>query len=144
MSSAVLKITSYHKDTKKETSKNERDLENSNTSSEIISSVSDTFTRITKEYDNKLYTVFKTIIDEAITDANNKKMDPVKKFIHINRNLKTAYIELAKAIGLITDGDNPPISEDLYERIDEYMQPIIEAAKMYIRQKAENVLASSD
>ena len=30
------------------------------------------FTDITKEYDNKLYVVFKEIIDQAIIEADNK------------------------------------------------------------------------
>ena len=39
----------------------------------------DMFTDITKKYDNMLYVVFKEIIDQAIIEANNKKMDSIMK-----------------------------------------------------------------
>ena len=44
---------------------------------------------ITKEYDNKLYIVFKEIIDQAIKEADDKKMDSIMKFIYINSKLES-------------------------------------------------------
>lgn len=104
------------------------------------------FTDITKEYDNKLYAVFKEIIDQAIIEADNKKMDSIKKFIYVNSKLESAYAELALALGIITNKTELSkriISEKLLERIYEYINPIIEFAKMEIKQKAEYVLQSS-
>lgn len=108
------------------------------------------FTDITKEYDNKLYVVFKEIIDQAIIEADNKKLDSIKKFIYLNSKLESAYVELALALEIITNKTelprriDPPISENLLERIYEYINPIIESAKMGIKQKAEYVLQSSN
>ena len=47
-------------------------------------SIYNKFSDITKEYDNKLYIVFKEIIDQAIKEADNKKMDSIMKFIYVN------------------------------------------------------------
>ena len=115
-------------------------------------SIYNKFSDITKEYDNKLYIVFKEIIDQAIKEADNKKMDSIMKFIYVNSKLESAYVELALALGIISDNNpselpkriDPPISENLLERIYEYINPIIESAKMRIKQKAEYVLQSSN
>jgi len=115
-------------------------------------SIYNKFSDITKEYDNKLYIVFKEIIDQAIKEADNKKMDSIMKFIYVNSKLESAYVELALALGIISDNNSselpkridPPISENLLERIYEYINPIIESAKMRIKQKAEYVLQSSN
>lgn len=107
------------------------------------------FTVITEEYDNKLFNIFKRVIDVALKDSEDSKMNPIETFIHVNAELESSYVELALALGIITEErvttyekfslNSAPISEKLLERIDAYMEPIVKEARKIIRQKAKEV-----
>lgn len=109
----------------------------------------DEFTIITEEYDNKLFNIFKRVIDVALKDSKDSNMDPIETFIYINDKLESSYVELAVALGIVTEesikvyGKNSlrsaPISEKLFERIDAYMEPVVKEAREVIRRKAEEV-----
>ena len=110
------------------------------------------FTKITDEYDNKLFEKFKTVIDQSILESKELRLDGIDSFIYIITKLEEAYIELALAIGIVTEETikadtyfriNPPISEKLTERIYTYLEPITIEAQEAIKLLAEQVTLST-
>ena len=110
------------------------------------------FTKITDEYDNKLFEKFKIVIDQSILEAKELRLDGIDSFIYIIKKLEEAYIELALAIGIVTEETikadtyfriNPPISEKLTERIYTYLEPVTVEAQVAIKLLAEQVTLST-
>lgn len=110
------------------------------------------FIEITNEYDNKLFEKFKTVIDQSILESKELRLDGIDSFIYIITKLEEAYIELALAIGIVTEETikadtyfriNPPISEKLTERIYTYLEPITIEAQEAIKLLAEQVTLST-
>jgi len=116
--------------------------------------IQDDFIFITEEYDNKLYNVFKKVIDEAKIYTKKSNMNAIETFEYVNKKLELAYVELALALGIISNKAayietcnfpvriNPPLSEKLIERIYYYMDDIIKEVQKVIAEKAEDILIS--
>lgn len=110
------------------------------------------FVEITNEYDNRLFEKFKTVIDQSILEVKELRLDGIDSFIYIIKKLEEAYIELALAIGIVTEETikadtyfriNPPISEKLTERIYTYLEPVTVEAQESIKLLAEQVTLST-
>lgn len=109
----------------------------------------DLFNNITKEYDDKLFAIFKDVIDKAIIEAEEKKLNSLDKFLYIDEMLNHAYIDLASSMEIASSPNyiqriNPPISEKLLERICNYLEPYVNAASDYIKVVGEQVINSTN
>lgn len=117
-------------------------------------SMKDDFTHITEDYDNKLFNVYKKVIDEAKAHCKSVRMNAIETFIYVNNKLELSYIELAQVLGIISEEEahivacnfrikrKPPISEKLEERIYDYIDDIIKGVQKIITEKAEDILVS--
>ena len=110
-------------------------------------SIGNDFISIVNEYDNKLYDIFKKIIENTALYAKENNMNSIETYIIITEKLETSYVDLALAMGIISPYDvpneiNPPITERLLERIYESMEPFIQDARDEIKLQAEDVLNS--
>lgn len=110
-------------------------------------SIGNDFISIVNEYDNKLYDIFKKIIENTALYAKENNMNSIETYIIITEKLETSYVDLALAMGIISPYDvpneiNPPITERLLERVYELMEPFIQDARDEIKLQAEDVLNS--
>ena len=101
-------------------------------------SLVDIFTKITEENDNNLFVVFKNVIDVAIKESLDRELNSIEKYVYVCKKLGLAYYDLALALGIKSPDDRykeviPPISEKLLERIENYIDPIRDEAKSYIK-----------
>ena len=105
---------------------------------------------INKKYEDDLFNIIKKVIDEAIMETENICLNPVDSFIFINDKLVSFYKQMAIVNGIISNEKSFTnghikylISERLFIRIDEYLEPIYCSVKNYISIKANEVLESS-
>lgn len=110
-------------------------------------SIGNDFISIVNEYDNKLYDIFKKIIENTALYAKENNMNSIETYTIITEKLETSYVDLALAMGIISPYDvpneiKPPITERLLERVYELMEPFIQDARDEIKLQAEDVLNS--
>lgn len=108
------------------------------------------FKMLTNQYDDAVFLIFKQIIDDAIEKCKNDNLNPILTFIFVNDTLKSTYIDLALIKGIIKakEGYNEAhikliISENVEERIYNYIAPITDLARKSIKKEAKNILYSS-
>jgi hypothetical protein len=106
------------------------------------------FRLITKDYENRLFEVFKETIDLTKNYALEHKMDPVDTYVCVNKAIEDAYKKLAFAQGMIGYCDlpyeaHPNLSDELTERIYAYIEPITNEARKALQKQVDNIVDSS-
>ena len=110
----------------------------------------ETFKELTTKYDNSMFEIFKSIIDEGKKEAEERSFDPIETFILVNEKLQNTFAQLALVQGIVSETKNYNdslssyiVSEKLQERIYSYLGPIIKEVRKTIKQKGEEVLEST-
>ena len=108
----------------------------------------DEFKEITTDYDNRLFEVFRRIIDTAIQASITNEMNALDRFVYVNNCVEKAYRELACAQGIIATPNlpynvTPPISDELMERIYDYTDPLVQEARNYLQAEVDKIVDSS-
>ena len=103
---------------------------------------------LNKEYEDKLYNIFKREIDNAIKYAEGNKMNSIDKFIYINETLDKLHNKLGiarKSIVKEEKRDNyiePSLTDDFIKRIDIYIEPITKEVQNYLKIMGEIIIQS--
>ena len=108
----------------------------------------DEFIKITTEYDNTLFEIFKREIDEAVIHCNKNNLNTIDTYIFVNKKIELLYAKLSIAMGLIPNelsynSTNYPVSENLLGRICDYVDELSNLARNEIKKIAEDVLEST-
>ena len=96
--------------------------------------------KITIEYEDKLFDIFKNIIDTSTMVAIEEEMEPIDKYAYVNKSVQNAFSQLASIQGL--SNNEPNISDSLNEKIYDYYDPLAQEARIDIQNKIDNIMDS--
>ena len=96
--------------------------------------------KITIEYEDKLFDIFKNIIDTSTKVAIEEEMEPIDKYAYVNKSVQNAISQLASIQGL--SNNEPNISDSLNEKIFDYYDPLAQEARIDIQNKIDNIMDS--
>lgn len=96
--------------------------------------------KITIEYEDKLFDIFKNIIDTSTMVAIEEEMEPIDKYAYVNKSVQNAFSQLASIQGL--SNNEPNISDSLNEKIFDYYDPLAQEARIDIQNKIDNIMDS--
>jgi len=106
------------------------------------------FSVITNELEKRLAEIFKRVIDTAISEADEKKLGPLDKYLYVNNAINNAYRSLAYANGEI-DGTNFPydrtpslVSDRLMDRIYTYTSQLYDDAQKELQTMVDDIVNS--
>ena len=95
------------------------------------------FEKIVCEYRRNILEIFKNIIEKASTIADEKKLDPIDKYIYIMSMVNDAKARWADALSI--DTLNDPTDDDTNIEICEYIFPYYDAACDEIKKISEDI-----
>ena len=106
------------------------------------------FNKLTIEYDNRLFEIFREIIDTAISYSLEERLNPLDRYVYVNNAIEQAYRELACAQGYIPSCDlpyeaHPRLSDELEIRIYDYIEPITEGARQLLQKQVDEMMNSN-
>ena len=96
------------------------------------------FKDITTEYNNKIFNIFKKIIDDTKEKCKKDGKDIIETYIEDNKIIEDGFNNLMEA------QDVKDINFDLMNKIYLYIDDIIQAVKKQIQYDAQTVLDSVD
>lgn len=96
------------------------------------------FKDITTEYNNKIFNIFKKIIDDTKEKCKKDGKDIIETYIEVNKIIEDGFNNLMEA------QDVKDINFDLMNKIYLYIDDIIQAVKKQIQYDAQTVLDSVD
>ena len=114
----------------------------------MIMDLTNEFGQVFNDYENRLFEIFRTVIDTAINYTIEKNMNPVDRYAYVNNALENAYKHLAYVQGYGASPDlpyeaHPQLSDELTERIYSYIDPVTQEAQKELQKEVDDIIASS-
>jgi hypothetical protein len=115
----------------------------------IVMGIVDDFSDIVSDYETRLFNKFKEIIDSSLSIAREENMNPLDTYLFVNNKVEEAYKMLAYVLGDIAYPEfvqevDPPVSDRLMEKIDDYINPLCDLAINEIQRQFDEVMSSSN
>ena len=103
------------------------------------------FRIIVEEYNNKLISIFKNIINDAANIAMENGMNAIDTFIYINEELENGFERLANAKEeiYIRDTFQMPVDEKVYIELFDYIDSFLDDAISEFKELVNDVLNSN-
>ena len=96
------------------------------------------FKDVTTEYNDKIFNIFKKLIDDTKEKCKKDRKDIIETYIEVNKIIEDGFNNLMEA------QDVKDINFDLMNKVYLYIDDIIQAAKKQIQYDAQTVLDSVD